>query len=254
MISKLQSYHRIDNQTSSMSTQEKIIREFKKKFGIHLVAGKDKLEFDMGYNRADEEKANNYVESFLGDELSIYSSKVLKKSKLSRIVLCKNLASQGEKKDGLAHLHWLGFTWFLGNQIILDVDQQTKTYARLIIHHELYHLIDSVDDFNGLVDNDWKKLNPPKFKYDDDLPPNQKARGNCGFVSTYSRKAVHEDKAEIYSRMIVDYKGIEKHSRHDSVLNAKMHRMKELMKAFSSEFDDQFWNARAKASTAVPFW
>lgn len=238
-----------------MTTQEKIILEFKKKFGIHLVvADKDKLEFDIGYNRADEEKVNEYVESLLRNELSIYSNKVLKRSKLSRIVLCKNLASLGEKKAGLADLHWQGFTWFLGNQIVLDVERQLDTYARLVVHHELYHVIDSADDFNGLWDNDWKKLNPPNFKYDADLPPNQKARGNCGFVSTYSRKAVHEDKAEIYSRMIVDYKGIEKHSRHDSVLNAKMHRMKELMKAFSSEFDDEFWKARAKVSTTVPFW
>lgn len=77
----------------SMSTQEKIILEFKKKFGVHIVADKDKLEIGIRYNRADEERVNEYVESFLVNELSIYSSAVLKISTLSRIILSKNLTS-----------------------------------------------------------------------------------------------------------------------------------------------------------------
>lgn len=232
-----------------MSTQKKLIVEFKKKFGIHLIADKDKLEMGIGYLRADEEKANKYIESFLGNELSIYSSKVLKKSKLRRIVLCKNLASLGKKQAGLAELNWLDFTRLLGRQICIDVDHPIDAYARLVVHHELYHLIDFVDDLNGLFDNQWKKLNPPTFKYNADMPPKQKTSANKGFISTYAMQAVEEDKAETYAHMIIDYKGTEKLAQKDYVLKTKMRRMKELMKKFSSEFDDAFWQERAKAST-----
>ncbi len=62
----------------------------------------------IGYHRADDEKANRYVESFLCNELSIYSNKVLKKSKLSRIVaLQKPGVCRGEKRAGLADLNGL---------------------------------------------------------------------------------------------------------------------------------------------------
>ncbi|MCC7529163.1 MAG: hypothetical protein IT342_11600 [Candidatus Melainabacteria bacterium] len=237
-----------------MTTQEEIILAFKKKFGVSIVADKNRLDIDIGYNRADEEKANRYVESFLGNELSIYSNNVLKQSRLSRIVLCNDLASLGKKVAGLADLQWLGLTWFFGNQILIDVAYPLNTYARLVIHHELYHLIDSVDDFNGLYDNAWKKLNSPKFKYNADLPPDSKASAFAGFISTYSMQAVHEDKAETFAHMIVDYKGIEKLAKKDFVLKSKIRRMKELMKTFSSEFDDDFWQARAKASTAAGHW
>lgn len=235
-----------------MSTQEEIILAFKKKFGVSIVTDKDKLELDIGYNRAEESRVNDYVQSILCAELSIYSNQVLKKSKLSRIVLCKNLASWGESHAGLADLQWLGFTWFMGNQICIDVEYPLNHYARHVVHHELYHLIDSADDFSGLRDNEWKKLNPPNFKYKDDLGVNQKTTLTKGFISNYAMKAVHEDKAETYARMIVDYNGIEKLAKNDLVLKRKIYRMKELMKAFSCEFDDLFWQARAKSSTAAP--
>lgn len=235
-----------------MTTKEKQIEEFKKRFGVKLITGKERFEVDVAYLAADEEKAYRYVETFLTNELSIYSAKVLKSSRLSRIVLCKNLASLGEKKAGLAELHWVGFTWFLGNQILIDVEGTHDAYSRQVIHHELYHAIDSADDFNGLFDNEWKKLNPPSFTYEADLIQGQnQAAVRGGFISTYAMTAVHEDKAEVFSHMIVDYKGFEAAAKKDAILKRKMLRMKVLMKTVCEEFDDNFWKERAKASTKL---
>lgn len=236
-----------------MSTQKQIIEEFKKQFGVSVVAAKDSLEIDVAYLQADEEKANHYVESFLSKELSIYSAKVFKQSKLRSIILCKKLVSGGDRKAGLAALKLQGLIWLLGNNIYFDVEAPLDSYARKVIHHELYHLIDCCDDFNGLYDNHWKKLNHSGFTYYDDLLVGQQhkpaAKPANGFISTYAMTAVEEDKAETFSHMIVDYKGIEKVAKTDAVLRRKMERMKVLMNKFSSEFDDSFWNERAKAST-----
>lgn len=232
-----------------MSTQKQIIEDFKKRFGVSLVAAKDSLEIDVAYLQADEEKANHYVESFLSKELSMYSAKVFKQSKLRSIILCKKLVSGGERRAGLAALKLQGLIWLLGNNIFIDVEAPLNSYARQVIHHELYHLIDCCDDFNGLYDNHWKKLNHPNFIYEDDhLPKQQFKAPTNGFVSTYAMTAVHEDKAETFSHMIVDYQGTEKLAKTDAVLRRKIERMKVLMNKFSSEFDDSFWKERAKMS------
>jgi hypothetical protein len=231
-----------------MSTQKQIIEEFKKKFGVSVVAAKDSLEIDVAYLEADEEKTSAYIESFLSKELSLYSKKVLKKSNLRKIILCKNLVSSGKKRAGLAEPKWI-FSVLLGNNILINVDAPLDSYARSVIHHELYHLIDDSDDINGMYDNHWKKLNHPNFIYKDDHLPNQLFKASSkGFVSTYAMTAVHEDKADTFSHMIVDYKGIEKLAKTDAVLRRKMERMKVLMNKFSSEFDDSFWRERAKMS------
>lgn len=233
-----------------MTTQKQLLEEFKKKFGVRVVVGGERYDMDVAYNIADEEKAAEYIESFLSAELSIYSPNALKGSRISSIVLCKNLASWGKKVSGLADLRWTGFTWFLGNQFFVDVERPFDAFTRKVIHHELYHLIDSADDFNGLYDNNWKKLNKPEFTYKDDLLVNQTAEQKParGFISTYAMQAVEEDKAEVFSHMIVDYNGFEKATKGDVILRRKMDRMKELMKAFCDHFDETFWKERMKAS------
>jgi len=70
-----------------MTTEKTIIKEFKKRFGVSLATGKDRLDIDIAYNKIDEAKAIAYLESFLCNELSIYSTKVLKASRLTSIVL-----------------------------------------------------------------------------------------------------------------------------------------------------------------------
>ncbi len=237
-----------------MSTQKQIIEDFKKRFGVSLIAAKDRLEIGIAYNQADEEKANSYIESFLCKELSIYSTNVLKRSRLSSIILCKNLASLGEKKAGLADLKMIGFRKLLGNRLFIDVETPQNSYTRAVIHHELYHSIDNSDDFNGLYDNQWKKLNHPKFTYKDDLPVNQEHEAETGFISTYAMTAVHEDKAEMFCHMIVDYSGTEKRAKEDNVLRRKMERMKQLMSDFCSEFDDEFWKKRARESVSLKLY
>ena len=230
-----------------MSSQKQIIEDFKKRFGVSIVAAKDRLEIDVAYLQADEEKTTAYIETFLSKELSLYSTKVFKKCNLRKIILCKNLVSSGEKRAGLAEPKWI-FSGLLGNNILINVDAPLDSYARSVIHHELYHLIDDSDDINGMYDNHWKDLNHPKFSYHDDLFANQIPKIANGFVSSYAMTAVHEDKAETFSHMIVDYKGIEKLGKTDAVLRRKIERMKVLMNKFSSEFDESFWKERAEAS------
>jgi len=59
--------------------------------------------------------------------------------------------------------------------------------------------------------------------------------------------AVQEDKAEIFSHMIIQYEKLEQLSRTDVFLRKKIDRMKDLLRAFSPEFDQGFWEERLKA-------
>lgn len=232
-----------------MNGKENVFLEFKRKFGVSIVSDKDKLDLEIGYNRADQERVAEYVKELLSNELSIYSKKTLKKCKLNHIVICKNLASRGERKGALAVPNFFCWTGLVGNYICLDLDATNiNKYARAIVHHELYHLIDFVDDFNNFHDDKWKQLNGPKFVYRQDTIDGKPVRGKSGFISEYAKDAVFEDKAEIFSHMIVNYSDVEKQAKRDSIIKLKMERMKQLMKSFSEEFDDAFWDARAKQS------
>ncbi len=60
--------------------------------------------------------------------------------------------------------------------------------------------------------------------------------------------AVLEDKAEVYSHLLIDHRGTEKLVREDRILARKVVRMKELLHSFASEFNEDFWSKRDAAS------
>ncbi|MDX1986420.1 MAG: hypothetical protein SFV17_07005 [Candidatus Obscuribacter sp.] len=76
----------------------------------------------------------------------------------------------------------------------------------------------------------------------------QRAKPQRGFISEYAMDAVIEDKAEVYSYLLIDHRGTEKLAREDRILARKVVRMKELLHSFSREFDGDFWRKRDAAS------
>jgi hypothetical protein len=67
-----------------------------------------------------------------------------------------------------------------------------------------------------------------------------------GFLNSYSKTGVEEDKAEMYANLVVEPAYVERRAQTDAVVRAKVAAIKRLMVRFSPNADDHIW-ARAAA-------
>ena len=234
-----------------MNTVEELVQEIFNVYGVRIVTELERIGLPIDCRPADEKICQQYLHNILAKELSIYPPSVIKKSKLDEIILCRDLVSEGERRGGLTCAAWLGSLGlaFARNKIYLNIGlAANKLYKHGVVHHELFHMIDYFDDFNGYFDNQWKSLNRSGFVYHKDIINTVRAKPQSGFISEYAMDAVWEDKAEVFTHLIVDYKGTERLALTDRILRAKVQRMKELLRSFSREFNDDFWRSRARDS------
>lgn len=233
-----------------MRSYDDILHELRIKYALAVAPGQSRLDLMIGHNPASPDAVQSFVES-LFNEISIYPAEVIKKSKLDRVVVCKDLATEGTRVAGLTELAWWHHFLFWQNTMYLDVTFTGTGFGRSVFHHELFHVIDFHDDFWRHHDPGWAKLNGRRFRYGHVSGEYCGPTDAPGFVSDYSMTSVREDKAEFYSHMIVDYVGISKRAEADPVIGRKMRRMKELLYSFCDKFDDGFWSERASLSVPV---
>jgi len=188
-----------------------------------------------------------HVRSFskmLCSELSFYPPELLQRAGVWEIVLCEDLEYE-HRRVALPeyHQHILFFD--------IDCDIYQDVYFRGAIHHEFYHMLDFADD-GTFADKDWCLLNPPGFHYgaqgtSDELctsPFAGRVRFDLpGFLNVYSTSAVEEDKAEIYSNLIVHGKQMDQFAARDPIIRAKIARLKAEFARFCPEITDAFWTA-----------
>jgi len=63
---------------------------------------------------------------------------------------------------------------------------------------------------------------------------------------------IREDKAEVYSHLIMNYCILQERAKTDRVLASKIKRMKEMLQKFSPHFNTDFWlrvEERVRSST-----
>ncbi len=183
--------------------------------------------------------------NLLVSELSIYPLAAIRKSKIGQIVLCSNLHKAG--------IGSAGCTLSKGSTLLLDVSkfEENRRYTRQCVHHEIFHAIDYNDDALELLDPWWDSLNAPGTRYSTEPIRENQSCNTPGFMSTYAMQAVHEDKAELFSHLIVNYGKVDSRSRKDSVLKKKVERMKQLLYQFDSEFHEEFWRKRMDEKTVI---
>lgn len=191
----------------------------------------------------------------LEDELTLYDPEVIKLSQLQRLIICTNLMADGDRANGLAQVGR-----FVVDTLILDADHVEAHWETscATLHHELFHAIDYRDDVRHYLDPEWRKLNGDEFRYNDSL---QFTAGEqysdaayfprfdfrhladipAGFLNQYATQSVHEDKAVVYSWMLVRYRELMELCAGDAVLRAKVEYMKSLLAKFHASFDDAFW-------------
>ena len=186
-------------------------------------------------------------------EFSLYPVTFVRKSKLSRVVLCTNLSVRGGGAAALAD--------YPRGTIYIDVSlarPDSARYACIAVHHELFHQVDFADDGDLSDDPGWLSLNPTDFIYcqlfANDLAPRSSefSEASPGFVTRYCLTALAEDKAEVFAHSIVDGDYMDARAKADSLLNTKMVTMKRRIAAFCPEMGSDFWEQARRLKRPGP--
>ena len=226
------------------------------RFGIEVVTPAGDVSISYGFetiraSNADQDQIDRFGPT-LAEEFSIYPTDLVQKTKLRRLVLCTNLTLRSEPVAALPE--------FQRNLLFLDAGALAKDmrYARRAIHHEFFHIIDCRDDSKLYSDPEWQALNTPNFRYGNggwsarDPESGILTEKYPGFLNHYSTTGVEEDKAEIYSHMIKEPEYVKSRALKDPVLQAKVSRMKILVKNFSPAMDEEFWDRVENMNRRVP--
>ena len=217
---------------------------------------KDKYAFEMSVARTsfnvptsygaitgdgvNEKQLQQYLEVFL-PEIDLYPSELLVGAKIKQIVLCRGLKFAGQKRGAIPS--WENDTLYY------DVLSQEKAeYKQVVIHHELFHMVDLQDDGQVYRDDSWRRIVPETFPYGSG---GRNAQGDStmtlltkavpGFVSKYATTGIEEDKAETFAHMILHPRYMERRAKEEGLLQAKMFQMKRLLKVFCPEMGERFW-------------
>ena len=242
-------------------TKDPTLVNLGERIGIKFITT-DSLECtDLSYDAPTDSQLLRVIEPLVY-ELNLYPREALRRTRIEQIVLCSALLIDGKRAAGTLKvgLHFV-------DTIFLDVQAfEDDRFGRHTIHHELFHAIDFRDTWEGLIDNDWHKLQGKDYSYELDnaiefhilkrRDPEDIARpkfddpydwltakpsSTPGFLTEYAKYSVVEDKAEVFSHMMASYRQVRKRAAHDAVLNHKVQRMKELVRHFCDELDDRFW-------------
>lgn len=233
-----------------------IARQIEQKYGLKVV-WKDGVYPVKSYHgliqaaNASLSDLERYAPTLAGEFL-IYPPSLVRRSRLARIVLCRDLSFAGQARAALPD--------YEHDTLYLDVvsGNYNNAYQRSVIHHEFFHIIDYRDDGEVYSDLQWAKLNPGTFRYGTGGVNMQENRLSSlptelpGFLTTYATSGVEEDKAELFAHMMVDYAVVGKRATTDKIIREKISAMKRLLGKFCSEIDEPFWNAVNRRETEAP--
>lgn len=190
---------------------------------------------------ADRKTLESYAALF-APEFMLYPPDLVKRSQLKRVVLCKELSFDGQRRNAIPD--------YEHDTLYLDVSRgaYSKPYLRKVIHHEFFHIIDYRDDGSVYQDKRWEVLNPAKFKYGSggrtvqDLQKTSVLTDKFpGFLNHYSTTGVEEDKAEVFANLLINPAYVEDRAKKDRVLKAKVERMRDLLFSFCPDMKEEFW-------------
>jgi len=174
-------------------------------------------------------------------EWKLYPPSFVKKSKVNSITFCVSLSLNEQFRAAVPA--------YDGDRMFYDTSMGAvnSNYQRNVIHHEYFHYIDQRQKLL-YVDPEWAALNPPDFKYGtggaqmrtsgvgaltDKIP---------GFLTLYATAGVEEDKAELFSHMIVDGEYVAARAKVDPVIGKKVELLKKRLRNYDSAMGEEFWS------------
>jgi len=220
-----------------------------KKYGLSVVCEAPRFPVVSKLGRIEGKPAQKSdLDSYgilLAEEWNRYPVELVAKTGLKRIILCQDLAYNGQKRTAIPD--------FIHDDLYLDVSRgrYNEGYVRKVIHHEYFHIIDWRDDGQLYRDPIWAALNPPGFHYgaggaavQNDSTVSLLTDTLPGFLTKYSASGVEEDKAELFAHVLVEPETVAKRAEKDPVLAAKVARLKELLQSYVPSLTAAFWDKR----------
>lgn len=235
---------------------EALLSTLSETYGIDIVHPPARFsgQTEFGWIRGEAATTDDlarYVPLF-AREFSLYPAQLVKKSKLARVVLCRNLSFRGKNQAATADC--LRATLYFDASL---AQAETARYACVAVHHEFFHQLDFADDGDVSQDAEWSSLNPAGFVYGQEPRKGATATAEFtqslpGFLTQYSLTAVEEEKADIFAYSIVNGSYVESRAKGDAILTAKMRLMKRRLAAFCAAMDESFWASTKVTSRPGP--
>jgi len=249
LSSALAGHHAFEDELSPAVIEQ--VRKLEADYDIQLasvgpgyVPGFKRNTFDA--RPIDKGMLRMYLPVFL-KEWQLYPTSLIRKTKLKRVLFCTELSVNGRSQGAAPDVE--------SNTIFINLDphgaisvKQVEQFLRQAIHHELFHYVDHQLDPDIHHDASWSMLNVKGFNYGDigrrnryDAATTNVTSVYPGFISQYSMINVAEDKAELFSRMMLNLHEMECRARDDVILGDKIDRLKQILKGYCPEMEDQFW-------------
>lgn len=203
--------------------------------------------------KAARSKAVDAYAEVLFQEFALYPPALTKRVRIKRIVLCEELAVNGQLRA--AAPNWKTDTLYL------DVTRGKTSgfYQNRTLHHEFFHMIDFADDGKVYSDPVWAALNPGGFQYGSggvsaqDIPSTSlPSEAFPGFLNHYGTTGIEEDKAELFTYLMVHPRLLSERCSKDPVLKGKTEKLKQMLAAFCPELNEAFWLKVAKFKRVMP--
>jgi hypothetical protein len=223
-----------------------VARALEEKYGVTVACKDQKYPVNTYHGliratNAETAQVDRYG-TVLAQEFLLYPPDFIRRSRLKRIILCRDLSFDGQDRAAVPD--------FEHDALYLDViaSDSSRLYERSAIHHDFFHMIDYRDDGQVYADEQWAKLNPATFQYGDGGvnmqgdPRSGVPWDKPGFLNRYATSGVEEDKAEIFAHMMTEYALVGKRAATDDVIYKKMSAMKALLAKFCPDLNEIFWD------------
>jgi hypothetical protein len=223
------------------------------RFGVEIVWGFGELyeEYNGGLREA-KQPADWEIALYapvLLEEMSLYPDDILQKSGVKKVVICRDLVvtTDGLPQHISGHLDYEREALYPATDYTYKVNNRAK--QRRVLHHALYHMID-----NGMgdvpEDDEWRSLLDEGFEYGQFGEAGHTDRTSKtglltteypGFLNKYSTGHIADDKADIFAYLMVAHHYVMARAAEDEQIARKVTMIKERMKEFSPEMDEEFW-------------
>lgn len=192
----------------------------------------------------DEQKLSSYL-SLFEQEFSKMPPELLTLSNLKSVVFVKDMSVVEQPRAAVPD--------YLNEVLYYDINVKSAAYARRVIHHEFYHMLEQ-ELFGSAyyIDPDWTILNNSTFSYGNGGAFSRKGSLSgydhpiTGFINGYAMSGIEEDKAEIWTILWLDYNWQKVYPmlKADCVLISKINQLINQMAERTEALPVSFWHAR----------
>lgn len=221
-----------------IKTQLENLRALGREYGVQFVYQKPTFKSPFAGEEAPIDRIATYVRNVLVPEWKRYPVSLVKRTRLRRVVLCRNLNWLGHSLGGVAPAD----TFYVN----IGMSPSWSVHS---LHHEFFH---TFDHFIGdsIPADQWEILNPPGFNYGAEGNALSLVREssaatlteqNPGFFNRYCASSKVEDRAEVFAYMMADPQMVSARMAKDPVIAAKVRRVMDLMNLVCPEMDAAYW-------------